>query len=298
MKPNSDDSTLLGHGDHWEALGLKGDALVTFMQTIFQSAQPISHYAAPWPGGQFVQLTHWEWSCASLRFEVITGLSTAENSPTCLSAFPMVTHREDWLVQVNQLHGHYGPYEGMVEGEAASGHMLQWFAPRFGQEVDLWRRPGLVRVSLGALALRMRLFPTAPIVIHEGPVVELSKQKLRREGRHAEADDPNFSITFTMQNLRTIYAHTHDHHEFVGKLIDVRPVTPLPQCWGWRVKMVCLPDDLPTGHVLSMLVFPPALQDGYRPKIGDLVCGTAWLQGHYRSPASDQERRLWDSLNG
>lgn len=52
-------------------------------------------------------------------------------------------------------------------------------------------------------------------------MIELRRQDLRREGHDAEADDPDLTVTVLTDNLRSLFSTFHDHHEFVGKVLEL-----------------------------------------------------------------------------
>lgn len=160
----------------------------------------------------------------------------------------MLTHANEWVVSVDASHDSYGPYEGVVEGvvegHAASGHPLKWFAPAFGTEIEHWRKRRMARAAFAVLAIRMSRSNAGPIIVREGPLGEERRQELRKEGKLAEAESPDLSVELMTDELRTFYSTFHDHHEFVGEVLEVRSIRPRPE---FRLELECLPDELETG---------------------------------------------------
>lgn len=271
----------LGHGDHWHALGLHGDELLQFITTTWENSTDVRPMPFPWPGDRFEQLYQAENPQASLTFATLMGVPPQERVLAFISAFPILARTIEWTLQVNEVLDTYGPYEGAISATAPSGHPLQWFAPYFGFEADQWRQCGNVRVALAGLALRLEKFAAEPIIITEGPAIQLRRDELRAEGRHEEADDPHLSLTYHMDEMRTIYSSYHDHHEMIGKIIECAPIRPRAEFHGRRLEVECLPPDQKEGTRLPIYVFTPALADGYTPRRSDLVRGLVWLQGRY-----------------
>lgn len=217
-----------------------------------------------------------------------------------LAAYPVLSQPAEWVVRVDGPRKSYSPVEGVVGGEAASGHPLEWFAPRFGLEAPHWRTPGLARVASAALGLEVSRFGAEPMVITEGPAVELGREQLRKAGKPSEAERADLSVEFRMEGMRTLFTWEEgdDHHEFVGLVRAVQPIRPRPELDGLRLEVECLPDQLASGHRLPLYVFAPALEQGFLPKPGDLVCGIAWLQGTCRGAASPADVAAWQQAGG
>lgn len=291
--------TCLGHGSHWSALGFaEAETLLPFLEQAVSHADSVEKFAPPWPGSPFTELLHREWRRGGLSFVTIEAVCEKEKVLRMLSAFPLLSRTEDWVVQVDGVEDSYGPVEGVVLGTAASGHPLQWFAPRFGLEAKHWRRGGVVRVAVAALAVSLARFPAEPFRVSEGPMVEMERERLRQEGCHDEAEAEDLAVTVEMSSLRTLYSSFHDHHQFVGEIVSVHPICPLPELRGWLLELVCLPDDLETGRVIPLYVFPPALEEGYEPQCGEVVQGVAWLQGTWKGRASRGEVARFQKLGG
>jgi len=284
----------LGHGNHWQALGVE-------TPEAFQSAitLPVAHgrvtgsFPAPWPNAPCQKVLCYELPQASLLFTALVGVFPKSKTLKCLSSFPVLTKTVEWIVQVNGPSDAYGKFEGVVNGEAASGHPLCWFAPRFGFEAADWQKPGPARVAFAALALELGRFAAEPIIIRDGPRIEERRAELRVEGRHAEADDPDLTVTFFTDMLRTFFSSFHDHHEFVGKIRRVRPICPRPEFTGWLLDLECLNNQPETGFIMPLYVFPDSLEEGYIPKRGDLVQGLAWLQGTWKEGSSSEITTIW-----
>lgn len=298
MTNHSDDTEnkekTLGHGDHWAALGVQMDD--TLIRTI---TLPITHgnvagkFSAPWPNAPCEDIIQYELPQDSLILVALEGLFPETNTLKFLSAFPVLIKTNEWIVQVSRPSDHYGAFEGIVQGKAASGHSLCWFAPRFGFEVDHWRTSGLARVAFAALALRVKHFKAKPIIIRDGLLVDQHREELRAQGRHEEADAPDLEVTIFTKGMRTFYSSFHDHHEFIGKVLRIRPIQPRPEFHGWLIDLECLNDEPETGWMMPLYVFPASLHDGSVPKRGDLVQGLAWLQGTWTAPASEEDAAAW-----
>lgn len=296
--PKSKGKQMLGHGDHWAALGLAGGDLSVFVRSATAHGRSIGNFYPPWPKSGFAQLNQIEWMQASLVFAMIVGQRNPDPNWLFLSAFPILAKTEEWIVRIDGVQGSYGAVEGLIEGRAASGHGLQWFAPRFGFEADRWRQIGFARVGFSALALSLEPFDAKPIVVDQGPRVEEERERLRAEGLIEEAERPNLTVTFATDRMRTFYSTSHDHHAFVGKVMEIHAIRPRPEFHGWRLELECLPEKLETGWRLPLYVFPSALKSGYQPARGDLVRGIAWLQGTWKAPASAEDTALWKKTGG
>lgn len=287
------ESEPLGHGDHWQALGMEGEPLIEYVHQLTEEVGEPRLFPAPWPGGEFSKIVLMSAPRASLCFVVLSGVNEQEGTLSLLSAFPELTRTEEWIVDVDGASADYGPYEGVVNATAAAGHGLCFFVPYFGLEAEHWKRQGLTRVALAGLALKLETFDAEPLRITEGPRVEEAKSELRAQGRDAEADDPDFHVTFYMDSLRSLYSLNQDHHQIFGRVLSVTPVKPLPQFRGWRLEVECMPDEAANGCRLPVYVFPPAIGSEAPPRKGDLVTGTVWLQGTWVAAASRKDEEIW-----
>ena len=79
-----------------------------------------------------------------------------------------------------------------------------------------------------ALSLQVSRFAAKPMIITEGPAVELRREQLRQEGNPSEAERADLSVEFRMEGMCTLFSWEEgdDHHEFAGL---VRAVHPLGQ---------------------------------------------------------------------
>ncbi len=242
-------------------------------------------------------MLQFEWKQASLVFAEICEVERQMKKLRLISAFPILTKTEEWIVRVDRAHDCYGAFESVIEGRTASGHSLQWFAPQFGFEGKVWHPGGLVRVAFAALALKLEPYDAKPIVIDRGPLVDEERKRLRAEGKIDEARRKGITVEVITSELRTFYSQVHDHHEFVGRIERVRPIRPRPEFRGWLLDVEVLPDRPATGSRMPLYVFPAALGD-YRPRRGDLVHGTAWLQGRWVRRADKADRAAWRACGG
>lgn len=288
----------LGHGDHWQALGLEGEALIEYLEQLTKEADGPVFFPAPWPDAEYDKVIQMRAQRASLCFVVLSGIDEERKLLNFLSAFPALTKTEEWVVNVEEVSAAYGHYEGVVCAKAAAGHGLKFFAPYFGTEADLWRRKGLARVALAGLALKLEKFAAEPIKITEGPLVEEAKRALRAEGKIAEADDPDFHVTVEMDRMRTIYSLNHDHHQIIGRVMSATAIKPLPQFQGWRLEIECMPDEAASGCRLPVFVFPPALSSETPPRKGDLVTGVVWLQGAWIAGDAEKDAAIRKEAGG
>lgn len=277
----------LGHGDHWRALGFEGEHLMQLLQLIAQEAEIKGEGPVPWPGETVQRLCHAELSWKELRLAILLGQIPQDEVLKALSAFPVLSRTSTWTLEVDEVCDSYGAFEGVVKATADTGHPLQWFDPYFARDADKWRQLGRVRVGLAGLALSMEPFDPKPIVVREGPRVEELRSELRAEGRLQEAADPELSVTYHTDQMRTLYSSFHDHHEFIGRVLRVAKTGLGSWIQGWRIEIECRHDDFNTGRSLPVYVFPPALGSFEVPKRGDLVSGLLWLQGQYQGPAQD-----------
>ncbi len=269
----------LGHGDHWAALGLEGETLISLLTLTAQEATAMHDFQIPWPQIDFGRLVQLELPNREVIYSVILGKPRNEESLNLLSGFPILCHTSPWILEIFGVEDSYGPFEGVITANADTGHGLEWFAPRFGREAEEWRRGGRMKVGLSGLALSLERFTADPIVIKDGPRIAERREELNAEGRHDEANDPNLTVTFRTEEMRTLYSSFHDHHELVGQVLRVAKVRLAPGLQGWRLEVQCRHDENKTGSKIPLYVFPPALSDGYVPKRGDLIQGTIWLQG-------------------
>lgn len=285
----------LGHGGHWAAMGLEGDALMDFaVQTVRNTSFCDKLWESPWPNADYPMLSRMEAAYASLRVVALAGAGKGSKSLTMLSAFPTFTRTSEWVVEIGDTTDSYGPYEGTVTASAACGHNIEFFATDFEIQASNWRKPGLARVALAGLALDLVPFAAEPWIIREGPLVEERKKELREADRHAEAEAPDFHVSLPTDSLRTFYSMDDDEHMLIGKIVSVTSVKPLPQFRGWRLEIECLPDDIPSGHRLVVFVFPPAWKEAKPPRKGQMVEGTIWLQGSWIGGDDKNNTRIWE----
>lgn len=74
----------------------------------------------------------------------------------------------------------------------------------------------------------------------------------------------------------------------------MRSIKPLPIFQGYILDVEVMPDHLKTGWKIPMYVFPSVLGK-YEPKKGDLIQGTAWLQGEWGLAAKPTEKTAWQN---
>ncbi|MCH7228078.1 hypothetical protein [Haloferula sp. A504] len=285
----------LGHGHHWRALGVTDERqLDGLIDKFLLLASGIGDPApAPWSGGEYARVEACEFPQASIRFRFLCGVASYDEPYDLVSAYPVLVRSSEWIVRIEQTTDSYGPYEGTVVAETASGHDLEFFATDFAERADSWKRTGLARVALVGLGLSMETYFSDPWIIREGPMVELRKQELRDEGRHAEADDPDFHLTVTSDRLRTLFSDHHDHHMLIGKVRRVTGIRPRPEFQGWRLEVECLPDELPSGHCLVVYLFRAAWTEGAPPRKGQMIQGTIWLQGTWLDRVGKDDAVIW-----
>jgi hypothetical protein len=295
-KPKAVKAEPLGHGSHWDALSPRGaKELFSMLPNIVQDFTSVHAFHPPWPEESGHELLHYEYARDSLAFAVIERVNEPEKCLELVSGFPILTEQADWIVRVDRTLDSYGAVEGVIEGETASGHPLQWFAPRFGLEAAEWRKPGLTRVGFAALALKVSRFDAKPIIVTKGPMLEMRREELRKQGKTRQAESPDLSVKVLTNRLRTFYSSFHDHHEFVGRVRGVKAIQPQPEFPGLRID---LPDEIGTGWRLPLYVFPPAFEQGFAPKRGDLIHGAAWLQGTWKSAAFPDDAAAWHKAGG
>jgi hypothetical protein len=133
----------LGHGGHWSAMGLKGDALMHFvMGTVQNNFFCPDRRPSPWPNADYPMLSRMEASHASLRVIALAGDQGDDTPLTMVSAFPAFTRTTEWVVEIEDTTDSYGPYEGTVTASAACGHEIEFFATDFEIEEENWRKAG------------------------------------------------------------------------------------------------------------------------------------------------------------
>ena len=271
--------------------------MMSLVEEALREGIPCGQFPPPWPGSDFAEVMLLEQKKLPLVFATLVGMSADRQRNELVSAFPVLTETEEWIVQVNASLANYGPHEGMIEGDFSHGAPLRWFAPRFGLEREQWRHNGLACVALAALALRLEPFKAEPIIVKEGDMVKMERKRLREEGRVEESENPDLSVTVLIDQLRMFAATGYDNHEFVGKIERVRAIQPRPELAGWIVDVEIHHDQPATGWRMPVYVFPAAAGD-YRPKRGDLVQGIAWLQGQFVRPADESDRAAWLAAGG
>jgi hypothetical protein len=248
---------------------------------------PVNEYFSPWLQKKEDTCILWETSTGdtTAAFNIIAAIGPYGTEK--MSFFPVLELTNPWLLDIQEFSAAHGKFEGIVVARAASGHRFGLFATDFIRYAHDWNQRGLLNVAVSALAFRMEVFPAKPWVCTEGPRFEEEKARLRREGKHKEADELK-SVSFPTDKLRGMNASrdiegdASDIAEIIGRIIRVREVAI--DAWkkfsGWLLEIEVLPGKLRTGYVLPVYAFPPALE-GYVPKSGDLIQCLAWLQGKF-----------------
>ncbi len=272
-----------GHGGHWAALGLSEQTILDAVGAALERATSTADFSPPWPGDPMHRCLYCTTNEPDLAICTIVGQPQPKAAAQVLSSYPWLRRTSPWKLCVHEVTDIYGAFEGVVVGTSPHGASLQWFAPQFGLEQETWQQcvqAGEATVEVAGLALSMHHYPAEPIVVKTGPVVDMRREELRAEGRHAEAEDPDLSVTFLTSSLRSIFSTYQDHCEYVGKILYLDEVQAPGLPTGWWIQLECLPDhENDQLRSLPIFVFPTALMDGYIPKIGDLVSGVLWLQG-------------------
>jgi hypothetical protein len=280
----------LGHGDHWAAVGIKD--IASFIESGLPQSSVVGEFAPPWPKSPCKELVITERLYGLLNVNFVLGRNSPKGSWRVLSAYPNMKCYEEWVIRVDGVNNAYGAVEGCVEATASAEHSFNWFAPYFGIEARGWRLAEFLRVHLSALALKLAPYAAEPIIVTEGPLIEERRKELRAEGKIAQSKRKDLKLTVSTDQLRTLYSSFHDHHAFVGKVVGKRIIKPIPEFQGYILDVEVMPDPLVTGWKIPMYVFPNVLGD-YEPKRGDLIQGTAWLQGGWVRVAKPTEETAW-----
>jgi hypothetical protein len=299
-----DELAPLGHGDHWEAMGLKdGKEILVFIDETFRDKDERIHEKyIPFEYEDEVDVL---WVVprladnASIRWVQLLGATTDYTETQkyrFLSAFPSFTRSTKWLMKFSEENDAYGPFERVLEVDTVSGHHLECFGRDYGGFPFRLVEDRIFVFEVNALALSMELFPAEPIVIKDGPNFENEKKRRIDEGDEDVANDPDFALTFTAEEFRCINISSHDHVTLTGKIMEATPIKPQPRFKGWRLRIECLPE---TGFERDLIVyaFPPCLDKGYRPRKNDLITATVWLQAKVDRAATYVEIREWEKVN-
>ena len=218
------------------------------------------------------------------------------------TAHPVFQSTCRWILKTDSIVPACGSYSALVTGRTANGHALQWFAPDFWRYAFDWRQAGITKVHVAGLALSLRRYDAPVIRIDSGPRLEEARARLRKEGKHKEASELKF-VTLITSTLRMLN-NTREgkaHAEFCGKIFRVKKnyVKTWERVPCYLLEVEVRPDQLKTGYVLPVYVFPAALEKGYIPKCGDLVHGFLWLQGRYYGAATEEQcQRFRENGNG
>ncbi len=293
MRKNSKKKSELGHGDHWQALGLETHDVIDYVQFLLDFTTNDHEFPAPWPNHKHKTLIQCEATQSDLIVQILLGKDDTDETLNLLSAYPSFKDRSNWLVNLTNCSDEYGSYEGLVAAQVPMGHPLKFFAIDFGSQRQEWSKLGVAKVAMTALALSIEPYAAEPMIIREGPRIEELQAELRAEGKHAEADDPDLHLTITMDQLRTIFPSHADHHHVFGRVISSKVIKAGSLPSGWRLMVECLPDDKEKNYVLPVYVFKNALGKFPPFKKGDLIEATVWLQGRWVEGATEENMDLW-----
>lgn len=289
---NEEEKSYLGHGDHWEAVGISsGEDFAQLIPLALQEGKLTGKATPPWPNPPCSEVILLEMPQGPLVIVSLCGAFPEPGDIRFMSAFPLLPETTQWVVQIDNLSNSYGSIEGLIEGNLANGHNLCWFVPRFALEVEHWKKAEFAHVAFSALALHLEPFKAEPIVI-EGEQAERLRRMMNVSDANNEDDSSTPQLTFETHSLRSFFPTSHDHHEFVGKALNVRGIDPAFNLPGWIIDLECIhaEDEEKDDFTIPLYVFPSAIaQNDYIPKTGDLIHGSAWLQGSWIAPASQDD---------
>lgn len=283
----------LGHGDHWEAVGLASENFIDYTQFLLGFTKNKHAFATPWPSQSYERVIQCEADQTDMIVQILFGVNDAKNSLEVVSAYPTFKDRSPWILQIQNCSDEYGSYEGLVSAKAPQGHPLTFFAIDFGSRRQEWSQKGVATVAITALALSIEIYAAEPIIIREGPRIAELQAKLRAEGKHAEADDPDLHLTIYTDRLRTMIKAEADHHHLFGRVLSSKVIKAGSLPGGWRLMVECLPYDKKKIYVLPLYVFQNALGDSPPLRKGDLIEATVWLQGRWIEGETEESSKSW-----
>lgn len=269
-----------GHGEHWKAIFLRWDEKYSaaFLSQLYQNAQSAKASVMPWPQQEYASMFRMGYYTSGCEFVLLVGMLPEQKVMHMLSSYPMFAGENVWQLKPTQLTSEYGLYEGCVSFELPWEAPLKCFCPLFGEESTQWKSAtSEVAVKISALAMELKHYPAEPIRVDRGPLLEMERQSLRDEGKHAEADALDHIMVGT-DALRMLAGGATDHASLVGKIVGLKKLEAtdlMPS--GYQLEVEALPDYGQDWRNITVFAYLPSL-GAYVPKEGDLVQGILWLQ--------------------
>ena len=153
---------------------------------------------------------------------------------------------------------------------------LAFYLPDYCREFPRLKPDTAYRVELGAFAYVVRRFEKREFKIDKGPLLAMEKLRLHKEGKDDNIDSVS---VFTSSDFCNI------SRNFNGCADDISVTAPVERIdnfsfYGSKCLALWLKfDERGANMTLPVFLREDDLDDGYSPKVGDVVECSCWLQG-------------------
>ena len=279
------------HGEHWSSvIADMEERLVSHIKVIVKDGvtEGTAEYAPSETGfGNFEKAAGFEYPPKSkeskdfLKAFVISGKHMEKDSLEVCSAFPVFgtgTHVELLMDRVDEwING----LEANASMTTDDGRIFEFFIPDYYRDRLLLKKDCRYDVELAGFAYYMEMFSEKRFDIDEGPMLEIKKEELRKEGKPDDIKSVplymNENASFLNPRLGSDDAANCD---YLGKVAEVST----SQFFGstvYRVVVQMRTDG--DGNEIRLPVFIGKHRlDGFVPEVGMAVSGVLWLQGILR----------------
>lgn len=288
-----------GHGEHWEAI--EGDTKKTVTTLL-----PVSIERGKVTGGsefnviledgtvrreKALGIVHGE---MPLRYLVLVCTDSTKGQPvnTVWSFYPLCAECVSHRLTIEKLHPWENGIEGVVSASTTSGAMVWFFDPYYFVNKDVYKIGKGYDITLGALALKLQKPAQNEIVITEGPLIELERQRAIEEDPHADTSKIT-SVTLSLENLSMCMPSEDypDEASYRGVVENIGYFeTEGIGFYRYKTTILKFGDD----NLVSIYLYASeSVLGDYRPKVGDNVEGVIWMQGTIGAsvPAAKSPRR-------
>ncbi len=281
----------MGHGDHWEAILEKVDRIADIIPKIITQGKLIPLTEKP---KQDKETHQNEKSFVGIEYgtDSLRGLSIIERDPTqqensVATAYPFVRDGVAHDMEVTAINANMEFCEATLHCIDRKGVELSFFEPLYFMNRETLEVGRKYTFSMAAIAYSLSKLEDTELIITEGPSVEMERERILKEDPNADVSHVN-SVKFHLGELRSLLPHEDasgdaefqtvveevEYFDFDGIEICRMPVT------------FNLGDDR---DVKLNLHASESVLMGYRPRIGDSIRGTLWLQGYAVKAINDAE---------
>lgn len=281
----------MGHGDHWEAILGKVDRIADIIPKIVAQGRlvpvtekPKQDEAAHQSEKSFVGI---EYGTDSLCGLSIIQSDSARKKNLLVTAYPFARYGIAHDMEVTAIRANMECCEATLNCIDRNGTEISFFEPFFFMNRHLIEVGGKYEFSIAAIAYSLSKLEDTELIITEGPSIEMERERILKEDPNADVSRVN-SVRFDLGELRSFLPHD-DAPEDAGFQTVVED-TVYFHFDGIEICRMPVTFNLGDDREVKLNLYASeSVLMGYRPRIGDSIRGTLWLQGYAVKAINDAE---------